>query len=71
MMKMNSSRAGNKGVVSMDFELAKVAEKVGFTLWDRTFNHLNASTAVVIVPRCYENCYSVKNWETTLIWIKQ
>lgn len=71
MMKMNSSRAGNKGVVSMDFEIAKVAEKAGFTLWDRTFNHLNASTAVVIVPRCYENCYSVKNWETTLIWIKQ
>lgn len=71
MMKMNSSRAGNKGVVSMDFELAKVAEKVGFTLWDRTFNHLNAATAAVVVPRCYENCYSVKNWETTLIWIKQ
>ena len=71
MMKMNSSRAGSKGVVSMDFELAKVAEKVGFTLWDRTFNQLNAATAVVIVPRCYENCYSVKNWETTLVWIKQ
>jgi len=71
MLKMNSSRKGGAGVVSMDFELAKVAEKVGFTLWDRTFNTLNASTAAVCVPRNYENHYTIKNWETTLVWIKQ
>jgi len=71
LMKMNSSRSGKKGVVSMDFELAKVAEKSGFTLWDRTFNTLSAPAAVVVVPRNYENRYTVKNWETTLCWIKQ
>jgi ParB family chromosome partitioning protein len=71
MMKMNSSRAGKKGVISMDFEISKIAEKVGFTLWDRTFNHLNSASAMVITPRCYDNYYSVKNWETTLCWIKQ
>ena len=71
MMKMNSSRKGGSGVISMDFELAKVAERVGFTLWDRTFNTLNATTAAVCVPRNYENHYTIKNWETTLVWIKQ
>ena len=71
MMKMNSSRNGARGVISMDFELARVAERVGLTLWDRTFNTLNASTAAVCIPRNYENHYTIKNWETTLVWIKQ
>lgn len=71
MMKMNSSRSRSQGVLSMDFEIAKIAEKFKFNLWDRTFNVINPTNAPVIVPRCYEYCYSVKNWETTLVFIKQ
>ena len=36
IMKMNASRRSNTGMVSMDFILARIAEEVGFTLWDPT-----------------------------------
>lgn len=71
MMKMNYSRKGKSGVVSMDFLINDIAEKVGLTLWDRTMNILNTPLAVVNVSRSHEHCYTIKNWETTLIWIKQ
>jgi hypothetical protein len=71
MMKMNYSRKGKLGVVSMDFLINDIAEKVGLTLWDRTMNILNTPLAVVNVSRSHEHCYTIKNWETTLVWIKQ
>lgn len=71
MMKMNYSRKGKLGVVSMDFLINDIAEKVGLTLWDRTMNILNTPLAAVNVPRVHKNCYTIKNWETTLVWIKQ
>lgn len=71
MMKMNYSRKGKSGVVSMDFLINDIAEKVGLTLWDRTMNILNTPLAVVNISRSHENCYTIKNWETTLVWIKQ
>ena len=71
MMKMNASRRAEYGMVSMDFLIAKVAEELGFTLWDRTFNQLAPSAVAVSVPRNYDFHYTMKNWETTLIWIKQ
>ncbi len=71
MMKMNASRRAELGMVSMDFILMKVAEELGFTLWDRTFNQLAPSAVAVSVPRNYDFHYTQKNWETTLIWIKQ
>jgi len=71
MMKMNYSRKGRSGVVSMDFLINDIAEKVGLTLWDRTMNILNTPLAVVNISRSHEHCYTIKNWETTLVWIKQ
>jgi ParB family transcriptional regulator, chromosome partitioning protein len=71
MMKMNYSRKGKSGVVSMDFLINDIAEKVGLTLWDRTMNILNTPLAAVNIPRVHKNCYTIKNWETTLVWIKQ
>jgi predicted RNA methylase len=71
MMKMNYSRKGKLGVVSMDFLINDIAEKVGLTLWDRTMNILNTPLAAVNIPRVHKNCYTIKNWETTLVWIKQ
>ncbi len=71
MMKMNASRRAEYGMVSMDFLIAKVAEDLGFKLWDRTFNQLVPSSISVSVPRNYDFHYTQKNWETTLIWIKQ
>lgn len=71
MMKMNISRRGTKGVFSMDYDLMKIAEKNGFTLWDRTYNILNPTLVAFTLPRTVDNFYTVKNYETTLIWIKQ
>ena len=71
MMKMNYSRKGKSGVVSMDFLINDIAEKAGLTLWDRTMNILNTPLAAVNIPRVHNNCYTIKNWETTLVWIKQ
>jgi ParB-like chromosome segregation protein Spo0J len=71
MVKMNYSRKGKRGVVSMDFLLNDIAERVGFTLWDRTVSILKTPLAAVNIPRVHNNCFTIKNWETTLIWIKQ
>ena len=71
IMKMNASRRGERGMVSMDFILARIAEEEGFTLWDRTFNQLVPSSMCVSALRNYDFHYTMKNWETTLIWIKQ
>ena len=71
IMKMNASRRAEKGMVSMDFILSKIAEEEGFTLWDRTFNMLAPSAVAVSTLRNYDFHYCQKNWETTLIWIKQ
>ena len=71
IMKMNASRRAESGMVSMDFILAKIAEEEGLTLWDRTFNMLAPTAVSVSTLRNYDFCYTQKNWETTLIWIKQ
>lgn len=70
MMKMNSSRARERGVVSMDFLIAEIAERMSLVLWDRTFNIVRSTSTPVVIPRCYENYYTVKNWETVLVWLK-
>ena len=71
IMKMNASRRAETGMVSMDFILAQVASEEGFTLWDRTFNTLAPTAVSVSTLRNYDFHYTQKNWETTLIWIKQ
>ena len=71
IMKMNATRRAEGGMTSMDFILARIAEEEGFTLWDRTFNMLAPSSVSVSVLRNYDFYYTAKNWETTLIWIKQ
>lgn len=71
IMKMNASRRAETGMVSMDFILARIAAEEGFTLWDRTFNTLAPSSVSVSTLRNYDFHYTQKNWETTLIWIKQ
>ena len=71
IMKMNASRRAETGMVSMDFILARIAAEEGFTLWDRTFNTLAPSAVAVSTLRNYDFHYTQKNWETTLIWIKQ
>ena len=55
----------------MDFVLARIAEEEGFTLWDRTFNILAPAAVSVSSLRNYDFHYTHKNWETTVIWIKQ
>jgi hypothetical protein len=55
----------------MDFILARIAAEEGFTLWDRTFNTLAPAAVSVSTLRNYDFHYTHKNWETTLIWIKQ
>ena len=71
IMKMNASRRAQMGMVSMDFILARIAEEEGFTLWDRTFNTLAPAAVSVSTLRNYDFHYTHKNWETTLVWIKQ
>ena len=71
IMKMNASRRAETGMVSMDFILARIAEEEGFTLWDRTFNTLAPASVSVSTLRNYDFHYTHKNWETTLVWIKQ
>jgi ParB-like chromosome segregation protein Spo0J/16S rRNA G966 N2-methylase RsmD len=71
IMKMNASRRAETGMVSMDFILARIAAEEGFTLWDRTFNTLAPAAVAVSALRNYDFHYTHKNWETTLIWIKQ
>ncbi len=71
IMKMNASRRAETGMVSMDFILARIAAEEGFTLWDRTFNTLAPAAVSVSTLRNYDFHYTHKNWETTLIWIKQ
>ena len=71
IMKMNASRRAETGMVSMDFILARIAEEEGFTLWDRTFNTLAPAAVSVSTLRNYDFHYTHKNWETTLVWIKQ
>lgn len=71
IMKMNASRRAERGMVSMDFILSRIAEEEGFTLWDRTFNQLVSSSMCVSGLRNYDFHYTQKNWETTLVWIKQ
>jgi ParB-like chromosome segregation protein Spo0J/DNA modification methylase len=70
MMKMNCIRNGSKGLISMDFELMKIAEKNDLTLHDRTIQMLHPTT-MVMNPRSYQHHYTIKNWETVLVWIKQ
>ena len=71
IMKMNASRRAEKGMVSMDFILSNIAKSHGLTLWDRTFNMLAPTAVSVSTLRNYDFCYTQKNWETTLVWIKQ
>lgn len=71
IMKMNASRRAETGMVSMDFILARIAQEEGFTLWDRTFNTLAPAAVSVSSLRNYDFHYTHKNWETTLVWIKQ
>ena len=71
IMRMNATRRAERGLVSMDFILAPIAEEEGFTLWDRTINMLAPSAVAVSTLRNYDFHYTQKNWETTLIWIKQ
>lgn len=71
IMKMNASRRAETGMVSMDFILARIAAEEGFTLWDRTFNTLAPAAVSVSTLRNYDFHYTHKNWETTLVWIKQ
>ena len=71
IMKMNASRRAEKGMVSMDFILSDIAKSHGLTLWDRTFNMLAPTAVSVSTLRNYDFCYTQKNWETTLVWIKQ
>jgi methylase of polypeptide subunit release factors len=71
IMKMNASRRAETGMVSMDFILARIAAEEGFTLWDRTFNTLAPAAVAVSALRNYDFHYTHKNWETTLVWIKQ
>ena len=71
IMKMNASRRAERGMVSMDFILARIAAEEKFTLWDRTFNTLAPAAVSVSTLRNYDFHYTHKNWETTLIWIKQ
>ena len=71
IMKMNASRRAERGMVSMDFILARIASEEGFTLWDRTFNTLAPAAVSVSTLRNYDFHYTHKNWETTMIWIKQ
>ena len=71
IMKMNASRRAERGMVSMDFILADIAKSHGLTLWDRTFNMLAPTAVSVSTLRNYDFCYTQKNWETTLVWIKQ
>ena len=71
IMKMNASRRAEKGMVSMDFILSRIAKSHNLTLWDRTFNMLAPTAVSVSTLRNYDFCYTQKNWETTLVWIKQ
>ena len=71
IMKMNCSRRQESGVVSMDFILSRIAAETGFLLWDRTFNVLAPTAVSVSTLRNYDFHYTQKNWETTLVWIKQ
>ena len=71
IMKMNASRRAERGMVSMDFILARIAAEEKFTLWDRTFNTLAPAAVSVSTLRNYDFHYTHKNWETTMIWIKQ
>lgn len=70
-MKMNASRRAETGMVSMDFILDRIASEEEFTLWDRTFDTLASSSMSISTLRNYYYHYTHKNWDATLLWIKQ
>ncbi len=70
VMKVGSSRRGEKGFIDLATEFELIGRQLGLSLHDKVINILNSQWAMFNVSRCIDNRYSVKVHETTLVFIK-
>jgi ParB family chromosome partitioning protein len=70
VMKVGSSRRGEKGFIDLATEFELIGRQLGLSLHDKVINILNSQWAMFNVSRCIDNRYSVKIHETTLVFIK-
>lgn len=70
VMKVGSSRRGEKGFIDLATEYELIGRQLGLTLHDKVINILDSQWALFNMSRCIDNRYSVKVHETNLIWVK-
>ncbi len=70
VMKVGSMRRSTSGFIDMATELEVIARRLGFVLHDKVINILDSQWAMFNISRCIEHRYTVKNHETSLVWVK-
>ena len=70
VMKVGSSRRGEKGFIDLATEFELIGRQLGLSLHDKVINILNSQWAMFNLSRCIDNRYSVKIHETTLVFVK-
>jgi DNA modification methylase len=70
IFKVGSYRRRVEGLVDMAIDFQRIAEEVGWVLWDKTFISLNSALQSLTFQRNYANGYVTKNYETILVFAR-
>tara|TARA_Y100000289_G_scaffold1873_1_gene1746 strand:+ start:338 stop:1834 length:1497 start_codon:yes stop_codon:yes gene_type:complete len=70
VMKCGSSRRGSMGFMDMATELEIIGRKLNLVLHDKVINVLDSQWSMFNTSRCIDHRYSVKNHETSLVFVK-
>ena len=70
VMKVGSSRRGEKGFIDLATEFELIGRQLKLSLHDKVINILNSQWAMFNISRCIDNRYSVKIHETNCVFVK-
>ena len=70
VMKVGSSRRGEKGFIDLATELEIISRRMGLVLHDKVINVLDSQFAMFNLSRCIDHRYTVKIHETNLVFVK-
>jgi ParB family chromosome partitioning protein len=70
VMKVGSSRRGEKGFIDLATELEIIGRHLGLVLHDKQINVLDSQFAMFNLSRCIDHRYTVKIHETVLVFVK-
>jgi len=70
VIKVGSSRRGEKGFIDLATELEIIGRRLGLILHDKVINVLDSQFAMFNLSRCIDHRYTVKIHETNLVFVK-